>query len=60
LAKRLTAAGVDRDVRGRDKASDHARAWIELAEPEKASPGRARRLKTENWVGRRGSPDCQR
>jgi exodeoxyribonuclease-3 len=35
-AKRLTAAGVDRDVRGREKASDHAPAWIELAEPEKA------------------------
>jgi exodeoxyribonuclease-3 len=45
LAKRLTAAGVDRDVRGREHASDHAPAWIELAEPVKASPGRSRRLK---------------
>ncbi len=30
LAKRLTAAGVDRHVRGWEKASDHAPAWIEL------------------------------
>jgi exodeoxyribonuclease-3 len=43
LAKRLTAAGVDRDVRGRDKASDHAPTWIELAEPTKASRGRGAR-----------------
>ena len=31
-AQRLVAAGVDRDVRGRDGASDHAPAWIELRE----------------------------
>ena len=30
LARKLTAAGVDRDIRGRDGASDHAPAWIEL------------------------------
>lgn len=30
LAGRLTDAGVDRHVRGWDKASDHAPAWIEL------------------------------
>jgi len=30
LAKRLAAAGVDREVRGWSKASDHAPAWIEL------------------------------
>ena len=47
LARRLTSAGVDRDVRGREHASDHAPAWIQLAEPTKASPGRARRLKKE-------------
>lgn len=29
-ARRLLAAGVDRDVRGRDDASDHAPAWVEL------------------------------
>jgi len=30
LAKRLKAAGVDRHVRGWEKASDHAPTWIEL------------------------------
>ena len=29
-AERLTDAGVDREVRGRDKASDHAPVWITL------------------------------
>jgi exodeoxyribonuclease-3 len=32
-AERLRAAGVDREVRAREKASDHAPAWVELAEP---------------------------
>ncbi len=31
-AERLRAAGVDREVRGREKASDHAPAWVELAD----------------------------
>jgi exodeoxyribonuclease-3 len=31
LRKRLTGAGVDRDVRARAKASDHAPVWITLA-----------------------------
>ena len=30
LAGKLKAANVDRDVRGRDKPSDHAPTWIEL------------------------------
>ena len=30
LAGRLAAAGVDREVRGRENASDHAPVWIEL------------------------------
>lgn len=30
-AKRLVAAGVDRDIRAREKASDHAPAWVELS-----------------------------
>jgi exodeoxyribonuclease III len=30
-AKRLRAAGVDKWVRAREKASDHAPAWVELA-----------------------------
>ena len=32
LAGRLTDAGVDRDVRGRDKPSDHAPVWIKLSD----------------------------
>lgn len=31
VAERLTDAGVDRDVRGRERASDHAPAWIEIS-----------------------------
>ena len=31
LAKQLIAAGVDRDVRGWEKASDHAPTWVELS-----------------------------
>ncbi|MEO6355440.1 MAG: exodeoxyribonuclease III, partial [Ferruginibacter sp.] len=30
IAKRLTAAGVDRNVRGWEKSSDHAPVWIQL------------------------------
>jgi exodeoxyribonuclease-3 len=30
LAERLVDAGVDRDVRGREKASDHAPTWVRL------------------------------
>jgi exodeoxyribonuclease-3 len=32
VAKRLSAAGVDRDVRGWEKSSDHAPVWIEIAD----------------------------
>lgn len=32
IARRLKAAGVDRDVRGWEKTSDHAPTWIELTE----------------------------
>jgi exodeoxyribonuclease-3 len=47
LAKRLISAGVDRVVRGREHASDHAPAWIELAEPAQPLPGRGRRLRRD-------------
>ena len=32
LDKRLVAAGVDREVRGWEKSSDHAPTWIEIAD----------------------------
>ena len=37
LAARLKAAGVDRDVRGRENASDHAPVWVELGEGKAAA-----------------------
>ena len=41
VADRLIAAEVDREVRGWEKASDHAPVWIELSEhPLKAPPPR--------------------
>jgi exodeoxyribonuclease III len=40
LSKHLASAGVDRDVRSREKASDHAPVWIELAD---ANPGSSAR-----------------
>ena len=36
IAPRLQAAGVDRQVRGWEKASDHAPTWIELADDTEA------------------------
>jgi exodeoxyribonuclease III len=52
-AKRLLAAGVDREVRGKENASDHAPVWIELREPTaprgrakvKAMPGESRKAR---------------
>jgi exodeoxyribonuclease III len=43
VAARLKAAGVDRDVRGWEKASDHAPVWIELADGTAERPKRAER-----------------
>ena len=40
VAKRLTAAGVDRDARAREKASDHAPTWIEIADRVAAPKGK--------------------
>jgi exodeoxyribonuclease III len=41
VAKRLTAANVDRDVRGWEKASDHAPTWIELGATKRAGVKKA-------------------
>jgi exodeoxyribonuclease-3 len=38
VAGRLVAAGVERDVRAREHASDHAPVWIELADEKTGSP----------------------
>jgi exodeoxyribonuclease-3 len=41
-AKRLVAAGVDREVRAKEGASDHAPAWVVLRDPTKARRNSAR------------------
>ena len=38
-ASALVDAGVDRDVRGRSAASDHAPTWIELNRPKRSRRG---------------------
>jgi exodeoxyribonuclease III len=43
VASRLTGAEVDRDVRGWDKASDHAPTWVELSNGPKRSKPRAKK-----------------
>jgi exodeoxyribonuclease-3 len=51
VAERLAAADVDRDVRGWEKASDHAPVWIELSECGRSV--RRRRIshkKPEAWM----------
>jgi exodeoxyribonuclease III len=40
LAPHLEAAGVDRTVRGKPGASDHAPVWIELDVPKRRQPSR--------------------
>ncbi len=52
VAKRLSDAGVDRHVRGREGASDHAPAWIELQE----APRRAGKRGTSAITGGRAPP----
>ena len=42
VAARLEDAGVDREVRGRPGASDHAPAWVRLGEAPAAPPKRPR------------------
>lgn len=42
IAPRLKAAGVDKHVRGWEKASDHAPTWIELGAPKRRSKPKAK------------------
>jgi exodeoxyribonuclease-3 len=41
LARRLVASGVDREVRGKTNASDHAPVWAELRDPARPAKGAA-------------------
>ncbi len=47
LAGHLVAAGVDRDARARERSSDHAPVWIELADASTASPRPAQRRRKD-------------
>ena len=53
VAKRLKSAGVDRDVRGWEKASDHAPVWIEIADGAGRSRRTGRRLQRAGGEGER-------
>jgi exodeoxyribonuclease III len=39
VARLLAGAGVDRHVRGWDRTSDHAPAWVELRDADQVSGG---------------------
>ena len=54
LTERLLGAGVDRYVRGWDKASDHAPTWIELAETGSRVSHLEKRAGTPSTAARRG------
>jgi endonuclease/exonuclease/phosphatase family metal-dependent hydrolase len=47
LAGRLVAAGVDRDVRARERSSDHAPVWIEIADASVGSRRPAQRRRKD-------------
>ena len=51
LAKRLIASGVDREVRGKANASDHAPAWAELRDVP-AAPRKSRATERPSPKGR--------
>jgi exodeoxyribonuclease III len=49
LKPRLVAAGVDRDVRARERASDHAPVWVELSDGRlQSGPARRRVAKAKS------------
>jgi exodeoxyribonuclease-3 len=56
IARRLIAGGVDRGVRGWEKASDHAPTWVELADGGEATPGNTSTRKRGQPGRTRGRP----
>ena len=52
IAARLVAAGVDREVRGWEKASDHAPTWIEISDAAATTAGRVTIRRTRRPSGR--------
>jgi hypothetical protein len=60
LAGCLVAAGVDRDVRARERSSDHAPVWIELADADTGSARPAQRIElidAQAGVAGKGVPE---
>jgi exodeoxyribonuclease III len=56
-AKRLVGAGVDREIRARPGASDHAPAWVVLRDDAKALGNSPRpKAKTARGAARRNAP----
>jgi len=55
-AKRLTAGGVDREMRGWEKASDHAPAWICLTDRAAKAPTARRAGKSSQRKSAASSP----
>jgi exodeoxyribonuclease-3 len=52
LSARLKAAGVDRTVRGKPSASDHAPVWIELSQPSRKKTRARPTMATKRKGGR--------
>lgn len=58
LSDRLKSGGVDKDVRGWEKSSDHAPVWIELAEAgeNKSAPASDKKQKDKPATKKRAEP----
>ena len=60
LARRLQDAGVDREVRGKPNASDHAPVWIELLEAGAAACTRPSNRRSSGFVTRPAGSNMDR
>ena len=58
-AKRFVAAGVDRAVRGKENASDHASVWIELCGASRSFPQIASRAGAKPITTQRSAQDAK-
>jgi exodeoxyribonuclease-3 len=56
LAARLKASGVDRVVRGKPDASDHAPVWVELGAPKRARAAMIARRAPKRTAARKTGP----
>ena len=57
LTDRLQDVGVDRDVRGKEGASDHAPVWVELREATRAAPVRRAQRRRSSKAEAGEAPD---